>query len=154
MKSSFDCSQPWRITKRVLPQHADHAGVMWHGSYALWLEEARIEILSMAGLDYYDLTSVGIEMPVVSMKINYKDALFHGEQIVLENWFSDMKGVKLICKTNFLKSGNILAAEALIELVLVNKLQEGFKIIRNPPEFIKNALDKIKLGPDKKKFNL
>ena len=28
----------WKIEKIVLPQHADHAGVMWHGKYFNWLE--------------------------------------------------------------------------------------------------------------------
>ena len=26
------------LTKRVLPQHTDYAGVMWHGAYVQWLE--------------------------------------------------------------------------------------------------------------------
>ena len=26
----------WKIEKIVLPQHADHAGVMWHGTYFNW----------------------------------------------------------------------------------------------------------------------
>ena len=25
----------WKIEKIVLPQHADHAGVMWHGIYSV-----------------------------------------------------------------------------------------------------------------------
>ena len=33
----------WKINKIVLPQHSDHAGVMWHGNYFYWLEEARIK---------------------------------------------------------------------------------------------------------------
>ena len=37
---------PWRLCKRVLPQHTDHAGVMWHGAYVAWLEEARVEALN------------------------------------------------------------------------------------------------------------
>ena len=32
----------WKIEKIVLPQDADHAGVMWHGKYFNWLEESRI----------------------------------------------------------------------------------------------------------------
>ena len=28
-------TRPWRLRKRVLPQHTDHAGVMWHGAYAV-----------------------------------------------------------------------------------------------------------------------
>ena len=147
MKPSFDNCQPWKLKKRVLPQHTDHAGVMWHGSYALWLEEARIEILSIVGLDYVDLSCDGIEIPVVSLQINYKNPLFHGDVVVLENWFSTLKGFKLVCKSNFIKSSNIIAAEATIELVFVSKHKTGFNIIRKPPEFINNALDTMKFGP-------
>ncbi len=55
---------PWRVQKRVLPQHTDHAGVMWHGAYVAWLEEARVEALVAAGLTYADMTALGVEMPV------------------------------------------------------------------------------------------
>ena len=46
----------WKINKTVLPQDSDHAGVMWHGNYFKWLEEARIDALSKAGINYFDLT--------------------------------------------------------------------------------------------------
>ena len=65
---------PWRLQKRVLPQHTDHAGVMWHGAYVAWLEEARVEALVAAGLTYVEMTALGVEMPVVSLKINYRHA--------------------------------------------------------------------------------
>ena len=29
----------WKIEKIVLPQDADHAGVMWHGKYFNWLRK-------------------------------------------------------------------------------------------------------------------
>ena len=45
----------WRINKIVLPQDSDHAGVMWHGKYFNWLEEARVNALSKAGINYVDL---------------------------------------------------------------------------------------------------
>ena len=51
--------QPWRLCKRVLPQHTDHAGVMWHGAYVAWLEEARVEALAAAGLSYSAMTAHG-----------------------------------------------------------------------------------------------
>ena len=69
LEESF--KNPWTLDKNVLPQHTDHAGVMWHGSYISWLEEARIEALESAGLSYSDLSKEGFEMPVVSLKINY-----------------------------------------------------------------------------------
>ena len=44
-------SKIWEIEKLVLPQHSDHAGVMWHGTYFDWLEEGRINALSKAGIN-------------------------------------------------------------------------------------------------------
>ena len=35
----------WELIKLVLPQHTDQAGVMWHGCYLNFLEEARINAL-------------------------------------------------------------------------------------------------------------
>ena len=61
---------PWRLYKHVLPQHTDHAGVMWHGAYLSWLEEARVDALAQVGLPYKDLSAKGFELPVVSLNIN------------------------------------------------------------------------------------
>jgi len=30
----------WKIEKIVLPQHADHEGVMWHGNILIGLKKA------------------------------------------------------------------------------------------------------------------
>ncbi|NEO28658.1 MAG: acyl-CoA thioesterase, partial [Kamptonema sp. SIO4C4] len=30
---------------KAQPHHTDYAGVVWHGSYISWLEEARVECL-------------------------------------------------------------------------------------------------------------
>ena len=46
----------WKIEKIVLPQHSDHAGVMWHGTYFNWLEESRINALLEVGISYFELT--------------------------------------------------------------------------------------------------
>ena len=45
------------MKKIVLPQHADHAGVMWHGKYFNWLEESRINALSEVGISCLLYTS-------------------------------------------------------------------------------------------------
>ena len=59
----------WELTKLVLPQHTDHAGVMWHGSYLDFLEEGRIDALEQVGIKYSELSSIGYEIPVISFEI-------------------------------------------------------------------------------------
>ena len=51
----------YTLTKRVLPHHTDYAGVMWHGAYVQWLEEARVEALQAAGLGYAAMTAMGVD---------------------------------------------------------------------------------------------
>ena len=140
-------SKLWEIKKCVLPQHADHAGVMWHGSYCSWLEEARIEILSCVGLSYYQLSSSGIEMPVVSLKIEYKKSINHGDEVLLRTSLLEKCGIRYSWKTEFIKNDNIIAAVGKVELVLVNKIDNHFKIIRKCPDFLNDAFYKIRKGP-------
>jgi len=73
----------WKIEKIVLPQHADHAGVMWHGTYFNWLEESRINALSEVGISYFELTKKDFDLPLIDTSIKYKSPLFLGEKIIL-----------------------------------------------------------------------
>ena len=71
----------WKIEKIVLPQDADHAGVMWHGKYFNWLEESRINALSEVGISYFELTKNGLDLPLINTSIKYKTPLFLGDKI-------------------------------------------------------------------------
>ena len=111
-------SHPWKLNKVVLPQHTDHAGIMWHGAYISWLEEARIKALSDAGLSYRRLSLENYEMPVVSLKINYIKAIFHGDEVLLSSYCLPRDGVRWPWKTCFLREGNVVA-EARVDLVIM-----------------------------------
>ena len=77
----------WELIKTVLPQHTDHAGVMWHGSYLDFLEEGRIDALDKVGISYSELSRKGFEIPVISLQIKYKISFVHGEKILLTTRF-------------------------------------------------------------------
>jgi acyl-CoA thioester hydrolase len=141
--------QPWRLIRRVLPKHTDHAGVMWHGAYLSWLEEARVEALRAAGLAYADLSAEGLELPVVSLSIQYRQALLHGEEVCVSSWVMPRQGVKLPWRSTFLKTDGTVAAEASVELVLVD-LSAGpdqRKLMRRLPEALSQALEQLERGP-------
>ena len=145
MSSLFD-QRPWEIKKIVLPQHSDHAGVMWHGSYLSWMEEARINALMKVGLPYSKLSLEGYEMPVVSLEIKYKIPLTHGDQILLKTWFLPNKGPKLPCRTIFEKIGGIVAAESWVDLVVVSSTKGLQRLDRNLPENIKESISSLQKG--------
>ena len=121
MQTVTECGQ-WRMGHRVLPQNTDHAGVMWHGAYLAWLEEARVEALAAVGLAYSDLSSRGLELPVVALTINYVQPLRHGEEVELLSRVMPRKGLKLSWVSRFLSERQELAAEARVDLVLVDRV--------------------------------
>jgi acyl-CoA thioester hydrolase len=139
----------WTLQRRVLPQHTDHAGVMWHGAYLGWLEEARVEALAQAGLAYSDLSARGLELPVVSLAIDYRQALRHGDLVRLESQVLPRRGVRLPWRTRFVTAGGVLAAEARVDLVLVD-LGRGptqRRLARQLPADLAEAVATLVRGP-------
>ena len=137
----------WKLIKTVLPQHTDHAGVMWHGSYLNFLEEGRIDALDKVGLSYSKLSRNGFEIPVISIQMKYKKSFIHGEKVLLTSQFKLENKIRLICKTVFLKSNGDIGAEAAIELVVVRKTNDSIKLVRELPVQIKNILLMLEEGP-------
>lgn len=131
----------WKICKTVFPQHSDHAGVLWHGTYFNWLEEARINALSKAGLNYINLTKKGFELPVIDLSIKYIKPLYLGDNITIESLFYIDKSPKIKIISQFISHNKKVITIAEVNLVLVNK--DNFSIIRKRPDFISEAFLKL-----------
>ena len=131
----------WKINKTVLPQHSDHAGVMWHGTYFNWLEEGRINALSKAGINYFDLTKKGFELPLISTSIKYILPLRLGDKITIESLFNIGKSPKIKIYSKFINKSKQIMTIAEVNLVLVDK--NNFSIIRKRPDFIAKGFSKL-----------
>ena len=88
------------------------------------------------------MTASHIDMPVVSLKIDYRRALRHGNQIRLESVFGQRIGVRWPWHTRFLMGGRLMA-EAWIDLVMLHR----GRVLRHPPEPIATALKGLQEGP-------
>ena len=131
----------WTINKTVLPQDSDHAGVMWHGTYFNWLEEGRINALSKAGINYFELSKNGYELPLINASIKYILPLHLGDNITIESSFNIGKSPKIKINSKFINERKIIHTFAEINLVLVDK--KNFSIVRKRPDFISKAFMKL-----------
>jgi len=141
----------WKIKKIVLPQHADHAGVMWHGKYFNWLEESRINALSKVGISYFELTKNGLDLPLINTSIQYKSPLFLGEKITIESEFNIDKSPRINIISKFHNKKNEILTIAEVNLVLINKL--NFSIIRKRPDFLSEAFSNLMVEIIIRQFN-
>tara|TARA_Y100000589_G_scaffold312343_1_gene332608 strand:- start:184 stop:612 length:429 start_codon:yes stop_codon:yes gene_type:complete len=138
--------RPWIFIKSVLPQHTDHAGVMWHGTYLNWLEESRIDSLLQAGINYFELVKINFEIPVIALEINYFSPCFLGDEITINSYYKFSNSPKLLIESEFLNKEKKILTKAAVYLTLIKK--DKFSVARKRPEFIQNAFNKLNEGPN------
>ena len=126
---------------RAFPHHTDYAGVVWHGTYLSWLEEARVECLRSMGVDFAELVALGCNLPVMELSIRYHQAIRMGMNAIVRTRIVDMEGVRINCDSQIQSlDGDVLYATARVTLVAVD-LAKG-KIMRQLPSSVKDALMK------------
>ncbi|MGF1497838.1 MAG: acyl-CoA thioesterase [Elainellaceae cyanobacterium] len=124
------------------PHQTDYAGVVWHGSYVAWMEEARIECLRSLGIEYADLVAMGCELPVVELSIRYHRALHMGMDAIVRTRIMNLDSVRLNWDYRIQSRDQAdLYATAQVSLVAVDR--EKGKIMRQLPPAVKHALMKM-----------
>lgn len=127
---------------RSHPHHTDYAGVVWHGTYLTWMEEARIESLRSIGIDYAQLVTIGCDFPVIEMSLRYHKPMHLGVDAVVRTRMAEMRGVRLNWEQNIQSiNGEDIYVKAMVTLVACD-MAEG-KIIRRLPPLVQDALVKL-----------
>lgn len=81
------------VETRVAFQQCDPLGVVWHGRYLEWLEEARTALFRSVGLDVPEIRALGHRMYVVESLCRYMAPLAYGDRVRVTAWFGDVTPV-------------------------------------------------------------
>jgi acyl-CoA thioester hydrolase len=127
---------------RVQPHHTDYAGVVWHGTYLTWMEEARVECLRSIGIEFADLVALGCDLPVVELSIRYHQAIQLGMAAIVKTRMTEVTGVRINWDYAIVSpDSQQLYTTAKVTLVALDR--ERGKIMRQLPVSVKDALAKI-----------
>ncbi len=63
------------FTRKINYYETDKMGVVHHSNYIRLFEEARIDFLSQAGLDYSKMEETGLLIPVLSAECEYRQSV-------------------------------------------------------------------------------
>lgn len=74
----------------------DSMNIVWHGSYALYFEDAREAFGARYGLDYLNIFANGYYAPLVELHFNYKRPLVHGRKALVEITYRDTNAAKIL----------------------------------------------------------
>lgn len=124
------------------PHCTDYGGIVWHGAYIAWMEEARIECLRSIGIEFANLVALGCDLPVVELALRYHQPVQMGMAAIVKTRMTEMSGVRIHWDYQIESTdGQTLFVSARVTLVAVDR--EKGKILRQLPPTVKEALVKL-----------
>ncbi|MCP4638976.1 MAG: acyl-CoA thioesterase [bacterium] len=66
---------------RVRFQEVDSMGIVWHGHYLTYFEDARVALGRRFGIDYRDIRDAGLLAPVVHTECDYMAPATYGDEL-------------------------------------------------------------------------
>ena len=72
-------------------RHVDLMGVVWHGHYLEYLEEARTALLRARSLDDGDLIGARYAFFVIESRCRYTYPLFYRDRMLVTAWIQDVR---------------------------------------------------------------
>lgn len=108
-----------RVPIRVRFAETDLMAIVHHGSYLLYVEEARVEYLRRRGARYQDWIARDMHFPVVDQRVRYRAAARFADELVVLTWVGNVTRVSLRFDYLILRGEQVLA-EAYTTLACVN----------------------------------
>ena len=109
----------------------DAMGVVWHGNYLKFFEDAREHFGAVYGIEYMDAFNNGFYTPIVKSDINHKASVYYGQKVMVKAILEQHASSKIVFRyivTN-LSTGEIAATGSTTQVFLgiENKLLELVK---------------------------
>ena len=74
----------------------DSMNIVWHGSYALYFEDAREEFGRVFGLSYQLFRDEGYPAPLVELNLKYIKPLLHGQRARIDITYRNSPAAKIV----------------------------------------------------------
>ncbi len=105
---------------RVRYGETDQMGVVYHGNYALYFEEARTDALRKIGITYKSLEEEGVMMPVVNLNTDFKRPAKYDDLLTIRTTLAELPTVKIVLTYEVLNEEGVLLATGSSTLVFVD----------------------------------
>ena len=113
----------------------DSMGIVWHGSYAKYFEDAREEFGRKYNIGYLRIFGEGFYAPLVKLDFNYKKPLVYGNKMLVEIKYLPTEAAK-ICfdyRIYLIEDGTqVLVATGSSMQVFLDK---NYQLISGNPDF-------------------
>jgi acyl-CoA thioester hydrolase len=105
---------------RVRYGETDQMGVVYHGNYALYFEQARTEALRQIDITYKSLEEFGVMMPVVSLHTDFKRSAKYDDLLTIKTMMPELPTAKIVLDYEVTNEAGIILATGSSTLVFMD----------------------------------
>jgi len=111
----------------------DSMGIVWHGSYSLYFEDAREAFGKKYGLEYLYIFDTGFYAPLVELHFEYKRPLKYQDRGRIEITFRNTDAAKIIFDYKIFSadSNELIATGHSVQVFL----DRNYQLVWSPPDF-------------------
>lgn len=131
------------VERRVRFEEVDALGVVWHGRYASYFEDARVVLGDSYGVGYFDFVKHSIVVPIKQMHMDYHLPLHYGEIMEIEARMHWTQAARVNCSFTIRNhEGKIATTGYTVQLML----DPNFNLLITPPPFYEEFNRRWKAG--------
>lgn len=121
--------------RRVNYYETDQMSIVHHSNYIRWFEEARLDLLDQAGLNYRKMEATGIIVPVVDVSCRYHVSVRYDDVVDIYPKLVEYNGVKMTYhyEVRFHDTG-VLAADGASSHCFLDEKRRPIILRRREPE--------------------
>ena len=116
----------------------DQMGLVHHGSYINYFEEARISWISNLGFSYSEMEKSGIILPVSKLNVNYLTPAYFDDELIVDVELAELPTSRLIFNYTIKKKDQIIVPGNSVLAFLSKKTKKPVRC----PDYI---LEKVSL---------
>ena len=143
-KVNPDSPSPLRvaISRRVRFDEVDSMGIVWHGRYISYFEEARVELGRKYHVGYQDFIDNRVPVPIRQVGIDHLEPLRFDDEIKIEAILHWSDAARINFGFEIYKSSSLVCTGFTVQLML----DENFELLLAPPPFYQKFMDKWQRG--------
>jgi len=130
------------VKRQVRFEEVDSIGIVWHGRYPGYFEEARVALGNKYGVGYSDFIRNKLPIPIRQLGVDYFEPLFFEDEIEIEAILHWSEAARINYEYIIRRDETVVCTGYTVQLML----DESLELLLSPPPFYADFMEKWKKG--------
>ena len=130
------------VSRRVRFDEVDSMGIVWHGRYINYFEEARVEFGRKFNVGYQDFIDNRVPVPIRQVGVDHLEPLRFDDEIMIEAILHWSDAARINFEFKVYKEARLVCTGFTVQLML----DHNFELLLSPPPFYQDFMNKWQQG--------